>query len=224
MNNKKEIAVSILDAKDKNVFLLNLKDFCNKYDFENYFNIAIHMDVMDNRFVNNTGIDLNNIKIAKKYGFYVDTHLMVENPIDDEYVKKSIEYGTDSLTIHFEIKDFGNEIIKIKKICDENNVKLGVAINPDTKVESLVKYKNYFDKILVMSVYPGLGGQSFLDKTIDKLSSLKELQKDNNFIISVDGGINDKTINKVKELTNRVISGSYICLSDDFEEKIESLR
>ena len=124
MNNKKEIAVSILDAKDKNVFLLNLKDFCNKYDFENYFNIAIHMDVMDNKFVNNTGIDLNNIKIAKKYGFYVDTHLMVENPIDDEYVKKSIEYGTDSLTIHFEIKDFGNEIIKIKKICDENNVKL----------------------------------------------------------------------------------------------------
>lgn len=223
MNDKKEIAVSILDAKDKNVFLLNLKDFCNKYDFENYFNIAIHMDVMDNRFVNNTGIDLNNIKIAKKYGFYVDTHLMVENPIDDEYVKKSIEYGTDSLTIHFEIKDFGNEIIKIKKICDENNVKLGVAINPDTKVESLVKYKNYFDKILVMSVYPGFGGQHFIENTILKLEEARKVFKDK--LIQVDGGIKFENFNKVcKTNLNSIVIGSYLTKAENFETNLLALK
>lgn len=223
MNDKKEIAVSILDAKDKNLFLLNLKDFCNKYDFENYFNIAIHMDVMDNKFVNNTGIDLNNIKIAKKYGFYVDTHLMVENPIDDEYVKKSIEYGTDSLTIHFEIKDFGNEIIKIKKICDENNVKLGVAINPDTKVESLVKYKNYFDKILVMSVYPGFGGQHFIENTILKLEEARKVFKDK--LIQVDGGIKFENFNKVcKTNLNSIVIGSYLTKAENFETNLLALK
>ncbi len=223
MNDKKEIAVSILDAKDKNVFLLNLKDFCNKYDFENYFNIAIHMDIMDNKFVNNTGIDLNNIKIAKKYGFYVDTHLMVENPIDDEYVKKSIEYGTDSLTIHFEIKDFGNEIIKIKKICDENNVKLGVAINPDTKVESLVKYKNYFDKILVMSVYPGFGGQHFIENTILKLEEARKVFKDK--LIQVDGGIKFENFNKVcKTNLNSIVIGSYLTKAENFETNLLALK
>ena len=223
MNDKKEIAVSILDAKDKNVFLLNLKDFCNKYDFENYFNIAIHMDVMDNKFVNNTGIDLNNIKIAKKYGFYVDTHLMVESPIDDEYVKKSIEYGTDSLTIHFEIKDFGNEIIKIKKICDENNVKLGVAINPDTKVESLVKYKDYFDKILVMSVYPGLGGQHFIENTILKLEEARKVFKDK--LIQVDGGIKFENFNKVcKTNLNSIVIGSYLTKAENFETNLLALK
>lgn len=223
MNDKKEIAVSILDAKDKNVFLLNLKDFCNKYDFENYFNIAIHMDIMDNKFVNNTGIDLNNIKIAKKYGFYVDTHLMVENPIDDEYVKKSIEYGTDSLTIHFEIKDFRNEIIKIKKICDENNVKLGVAINPDTKVESLVKYKNYFDKILVMSVYPGFGGQHFIENTILKLEEARKVFKDK--LIQVDGGIKFENFNKVcKTNLNSIVIGSYLTKAENFETNLLALK
>lgn len=223
MNDKKEIAVSILDAKDKNVFLLNLKDFCNKYDFENYFNIAIHMDVMDNKFVNNTGIDLNNIKIVKKYGFYVDTHLMVENPIEDEYVKKSIEYGTDSLTIHFEIKDFENEIIKIKKICDENNVKLGVAINPDTKVESLVKYKDYFDKILVMSVYPGLGGQRFIENTILKLEEARKVFKDK--LIQVDGGIKFENFNKVcKTNLNSIVIGSYLTKAENFETNLLALK
>lgn len=223
MSDKKEIAVSILDAKDKNVFLLNLKDFCNKYDFEKYFNIAIHMDVMDNKFVNNTGIDLNNIKIAKKYGFYVDTHLMVENPIEDEYVKKSIEYGTDSLTIHFEIKDFENEIIKIKRICDENNVKLGVAINPDTKVESLVKYKDYFDKILVMSVYPGLGGQHFIENTILKLEEARKVFKDK--LIQVDGGIKFENFNKVcKTNLNSIVIGSYLTKAENFETNLLALK
>lgn len=223
MNDKKEIAVSILDAKDKNVFLLNLKDFCNKYDFENYFNIAIHMDVMDNKFVNNTGIDLNNIKIVKKYGFYVDTHLMVENPIEDEYVKKSIEYGTDSLTIHFEIKNFENEIIKIKKICDENNVKLGVAINPDTKVESLVKYKDYFDKILVMSVYPGLGGQRFIENTILKLEEARKVFKDK--LIQVDGGIKFENFNKVcKTNLNSIVIGSYLTKAENLETNLLALK
>ena len=223
MNDKKEIAVSILDAKDKNVFLLNLKDFCNKYDFENYFNIAIHMDVMDNKFVNNTGIDLNNIKIVKKYGFYVDTHLMVENPIEDEYVKKSIEYGTDSLTIHFEIKDFENEIIKIKKICDENNVKLGVAINPDTKVESLVKYKDYFNKILVMSVYPGLGGQRFIENTILKLEEARKVFKDK--LIQVDGGIKFENFNKVcKTNLNSIVIGSYLTKAENLETNLLALK
>lgn len=223
MNDKKEIAVSILDAKDKNVFLLNLKDFCNKYDFEKYFNIVIHMDVMDNKFVNNTGIDLNNIKIAKKYGFYVDTHLMVENPIEDEYVKKSIEYGTDSLTIHFEIKDFENEIIKIKRICDENNVKLGIAINPDTKVESLVKYKDYFDKILLMSVYPGLGGQHFIENTILKLEEARKVFKDK--LIQVDGGIKFENFNKVcKTNLNSIVIGSYLTKAENFETNLLALK
>ena len=107
---KDNIAVSILDAKDIKDFINNLKKIDNninelKLKTKTLDNI-IHFDVMDNKFVPNTGIDLKYIKDAKKLGFYADIHLMVSDPINDGYIEKAIKYGADSITIHYEIENF----------------------------------------------------------------------------------------------------------------------
>lgn len=207
-----EIAVSFLKSK------YDLQDTLRSIDSTsaNY----IHVDLMDGEFVKEKTDTEKIIASLKKCRKPLEVHLMMNDSSLLEILPSIYDLKPKYIIIHAEIKDPKFFISDIKK----HGISVGIAINPDTLVSSISDYIKDVDEVLVMSVYPGLGGQSFLDKTIDKLSSLKELQKDNNFIIAVDGGINDKTINKVKELANRVISGSYICLSDDFEGKIESLR
>lgn len=207
-----EIAVSFLKSKyDLNDTLKEIDNTSANY---------IHVDLMDGKFVKEKTDTEKIIASLKKCSKPLEVHLMMNDISLLEILPSIYELKPKYIIVHAEIKDLKFFISDIKN----HGIGVGIAINPDTLVSSISCYIKDVDEVLVMSVYPGLGGQSFLDKTIDKLSSLKELQKDNNFIIAVDGGINDKTINKVKELANRVISGSYICLSDDFESKIESLR
>ena len=97
----------------------------------------------------------------------------------------------------------------------------GLAINPDTSVEEINPLLKYIDMVLVMSVTPGAGGQSFLFKTVNKLKELRKIYKGR---IEVDGGINDKTINLVKDYVDAVVSGSYVCLSNDYNKAIERLK
>lgn len=207
-----EIAVSFLKSK------YNLQDTLRKIDSTSAH--YIHVDLMDGLFVKEKTNSLEIIDSLKKCRKPLEVHLMMNDISLLEILPSIYDLKPKYIIIHAEIKEPKFFISDIKR----HGINVGLAINPDTLVSSISSYIKDVSEVLVMSVYPGLGGQSFLDKTIDKLSYLKELQNENSFIISVDGGINDKTINKVKSLTDRVISGSYICLNDDFERKIESLR
>ncbi len=207
-----EIAVSFLKSK----FALN--DTIRKIDntSANY----THVDLMDGEFVKektDTEKIINSLKAAKKP---LEVHLMMNDASLHNILPSIYELKPKYIIVHAEINDLEFFISDIKN----HGIGVGLAINPDTLVSSISDHIKYVDEVLVMSVYPGLGGQKFIEETTTKLASLKELQKENNFIIAVDGGINNETISKVDNLANRVISGSYVCLSDDFESKIESLR
>ena len=191
-----EIAVSFLKSK----FALN--DAIRKIDntSANY----THVDLMDGEFVKektDTEKIINSLKVAKKP---LEVHLMMNDASLHNILPSIYELKPKYIIVHAEINDLEFFISDIKN----HGIGVGLAINPDTLVSSISDYIKDVDEVLVMSVYPGLGGQKFIEETTTKLASLKELQKENNFIIAVDGGINNETISKVDNLANRVISGS----------------
>ena len=103
-------------------------------------------------------------------------------------------------------------------------MKVGLAINNQTNIEVLLPYLNKIDYVLVMSIISGYGGQKFIMSTIEKLKQLKKIQKNFSFQIEIDGGINSETIKYVKDNVDVVVSGSFICLSEDYEKQIQILK
>ncbi len=182
----------------------------------------IHIDVMDGNFVNNITFGPGLVKdIRKHYKNIFDVHLMLTNPL--QYIDSFSDAGADIITIHIECNSNIEETIAKIKSC---NKKVGLAINPKTNVNKLNNYLHEIDLILVMSVQPGFGGQKFDETVIDKinvLNSLKE-QKGYNYLIEVDGGVNDKTIDLLKAVkVDIVVAGSYIFNSEDRLGKIKTL-
>jgi ribulose-phosphate 3-epimerase len=221
--NKKSLSISILNVEDIDNFLKNLVTVesmlkGNKM-YNDFFENIIHFDVMDNKFVKNTGVDINKISIVKDMGFYVDTHLMVSNPIEDKYIDNAILLGTDEITIHYEIDDFEkvfDYLTQKKQEClKEKNkeLKLGIAIKPDTDILEISKYLEVVDKVLVMTVEPGFGGQEYIDNMNSKIAQLSEnIKKSNsNVCIQIDGGVNlDKCINPLRLNVDSYAIGSDI--------------
>lgn len=181
----------------------------------------IHVDIMDGKFVENTTIQYNDLKgILNNSRIELDVHLMVENPID--YILDFKNLNPKYITIHREIsKNIDNLIDLIHSF----KIGAGISINPNTKVSSIEKYLGKVDNVLIMSVEPGKGGQKFNDQVLPKIYELIKLREKNNYkyVISIDGGINNTTINRVKDV-DFIISGSYICMSDNYQEKINELR
>ncbi len=184
----------------------------------------IHVDMMDGIFVENCNFSVQDLKkMFKETTKPLDVHMMVCSP--NKYVKefakmKNVEY----LTFHYEAHRRPIDVINMIR---HTNMKVGLAINPETKVSHIVPLLNHVEEVLVMSVHPGKGGQEFMESILYKIEALKELREENNYhyIISVDGGINDKTIKLVQDAgADMVVSGSYVCMSDDYEERINSLR
>lgn len=204
-----ELSVSILNAKDKKQMIIMLNNTDISY---------IHLDVMDGKFVEKKFLLPEEIielsKISEKK---LDVHLMVDNPV--EYIEtikdlSNIEY----ITIHLEIdKDIKSILSTIKSY----GYKTGLSIKPDTDIRTLLPYIDDLDLILLMTVEPGLGGQSFIKSSISRLVELKKLIN-NKIKLEVDGGINDETIKDVSE-ADIVVVGSYITTSDNPIEKINSL-
>lgn len=175
----------------------------------------IHVDFMDNTFVPYESLSLKDLEVLKKSKKDLDVHLMVNNPL--KYLSFFSKLNTKYLTFHYEAVNNHLEIIdKIKKA----NIKVGIAINPETAVNVLNPYLDLIDLVLIMSVEAGRGGQQFISTTPDKIDELRKLDK--KILISVDGGINKDTIKLVN--TDIVVVGSYICKSNNFEERINSLR
>ena len=182
-----------------------------------------HIDVMDGNFVNNYQMPIKEIKEISNYTKKpLDIHLMVENP--DEYIDKLDELEIEYITFHLEI----NKNIKtiIKKI-KEKKYKVGLSIKPNTNINKIIPYLPYVDLILIMSVEPGYGGQTFIPDSLTKISKLKKIIKDNNYNIKieVDGGINNTNIKLLKEVeTDIVVSGSYIVKSENYQNQIDTLK
>lgn len=213
----KKISVSILSVENKEDLIKNLVDK----------NVNVHFDVMDKKFVEPEGVKLQLIKCAKKYNLYADVHLMVEKPVKDKYIKNAIDYGADSITIHFEIKDFEDNLDylieqKNKLSLKGRNLEIGVSINPDTSINVLEKYKDRIDKILIMSVNPGYGGQKYIENIDKKILEAKKIFK--NVKLQIDGGINNQILQKdvMKNIDDFVI-GSYITKNNNLEMIINEL-
>ncbi len=180
----------------------------------------LHLDVMDGKFVDDITFGYPLIKeIKDKCNKKLDVHLMVEFP--EKLTSKLCDLKVDYLTIHAEViknVDFDKLLQKAK----ENNVTLGLAFNPDTNVEEYSEYIKKVNFILIMSVFPGKGGQSFIEDVLNNVKVIKEINK--NTFINIDGGVNDTTINKIKNFEiDMVVSGSYL-FKGNMQEKINLLR
>lgn len=205
-----KIAVSVLDCKDRVKGVLELNRTNTSY---------IHIDVMDGKFVPSVQFDnMGEIREINKVSKYpMDVHLMMENP--DCYIRELDNMNIEFITIHLEIDKDKKEIFKSIRML---GYKVGLSIKPNTKVSEIIPYLDDIDMVLVMSVEPGLGGQSFIEGTVDKIRELKELIGDRNILIEVDGGINNETIQKLGGVDIAVV-GSYIVRGDNYYERIEEL-
>ena len=180
----------------------------------------LHVDVMDGHFVPNITIGVPVVKSIKKVASIpLDVHLMIENP--EKYIEPFAKAGADILTFHYEaVQDVKGIIDLIKSF----GVKAGMSIKPKTNAKEVIKYLNDLDLLLVMTVEPGFGGQSFMSDCADKLPIIKQNAKDN-LIIQVDGGINAETAKIcTSKGANSLVAGNYVYNSQDIQKAIESLR
>ena len=178
----------------------------------------IHIDIMDGKFTKNKNFEYKEIEeLFKDNKKRLDVHLMVEDAYS--YIEDYIKLKPDFITFHIESKSDINKCIKLVK---DNNIKVGLAINPDTRIYTILPYINDIDLVLVMSVVPGEGGQAFIKDVVKKINELKALQRKYKYVINVDGGINNETIKLVN--SDMIVSGSYITMSDNFNENINKLK
>lgn len=201
-----------------------------KEDLKNKLNLLnntttnfIHVDIMDGNFVNNkTMDDLKQIELLKELSKPLDVHLMVEDV--DKYIDIYKVLKPTYITFHIELDNIINILETIKKI-KELGIKVGISLNPNTSVESLKPYLELIDLVLVMSVVPGMGGQTFIENTFTKLKELNDLKEKYNFRVEVDGGVNNNLIPKLKEYNvDMVVVGSYITNSNNYQKKISELN
>lgn len=178
----------------------------------------LHIDVMDGKFVNDEKFPLKVIKdIMKVTTKPLDVHLMVK---DYDTVKKYAELRPDILTFHVEIIKNHELINYVKNL----GIKVGIAINPETDIDKLFPYLDDIDLVLFMSVKPGAGGQTFRKEVLEKIKKLKKIAP-SNLIISIDGGINDKTINICKSARcDMVVSGTFVTSADYYDKRISVLK
>ena len=184
----------------------------------------IHVDMMDGNFVEACNFGPQDIKkMFKNTTKPLDVHMMVSslNKFVKDFAKmKNVEY----LTLHAEGHRRPIDVINMIRHTD---MKVGLAINPETKVSRIIPLLNHVDQVLVMSVKPGKGGQKFMEDVLYKVETLKDIREQNNYhyIISIDGGINDETAKLCKEAgVDMVVSGSYVCMSDNYQERVDKLR
>ena len=185
----------------------------------------IHVDVMDGHFVPNLTIGPPVIKTLKKYSSILfDVHLMI-SPVH-KYIEAYSDAGADIITIHPEAtEDLNSSILKIKKL----KKKVGVSLNPETKIDTILNELHNIDLVLIMSVNPGFGGQKFMPEVLDKIKKLKKIQteKKMKFDIEIDGGINFENCKEAIEAgANILVSGTTIFKSNngDIKKNIELLR
>lgn len=178
----------------------------------------LHIDIMDGQFVENITWKYNEIeKLLKNTTTKKDIHLMVKDV--KTYIDEYINLNPEIITFHYEATDKPLEMIKYIK---SKKIKAGLSIKPETEVNKIKDLLKGVDLVLVMSVEPGLGGQKYIENSTNKINQLKEIKQEKNYdyLIEVDGGINNETKLKAKNADILVV-GSYITKSDNYENKIK---
>lgn len=216
-----EISTSILNVKKENAI-------ATIYNLETAKTDYFHIDVMDGQFVEKDTTEVmqeysNNIKQISN--IHLDVHLMVEDI--KSYIDAYIPFEPNIITFHLEACRDKQEALDLIKYIKENNIKVGISIKPDTKVEEIYEYLSLVHLVLIMTVEPGLGGQKLIPETINKVKELKNYIDENNIEIDieVDGGINLENKEKLKEAgANIIVAGSSIIKSEDFKETIAKLK
>ena len=216
-----EVSASILNVENKNAIqtLYNLETAGIDY---------FHIDVMDGKFVKNNTSNkmieyceyLNNIS-----NMPLDVHLMVEDV--KNYIKSFLVFDPNIITIHLEAGKDKQEIVKWINFIKQNNVKVGISIKPNTKVEELYEYLPFIHLVLIMSVEPGEGGQKLIPETIEKIQKLNKYIQENNLEVDIeaDGGINTENAQLLKDAgVNIIVAGTAIINSDDYKNTVQKLK
>ncbi|WP_421773987.1 ribulose-phosphate 3-epimerase [Gracilimonas sp.] len=183
----------------------------------------IHCDIMDGHFVPNISYGPGVVKAAKSAApeAFIDVHLMIENP--DDYVEAFVQAGADLISVHFETCPHLHRTLQnIKKY----GIMTGVVVNPATSLHNIEPVLNDVDLVLIMSVNPGFGGQSFIESSYEKLQKLAEIRDDQElgFLIQVDGGVNLKNAKKVAEAgADILVAGSSVFSAEDISARFEEL-
>lgn len=183
----------------------------------------IHLDVMDGHFVPNLSFGPAAVKAIKDhFPFKIDAHLMVDPP--EHMIPWFIKKGADWISFHLEAQgDVNANIAAIKDAGRE----AGLVLNPDTPVENVFPYLERIDFVLIMSVFPGYGGQSFIEETYSRVAQLKKeiLARSTQCLIQVDGGVNDKNIAQLKNAgADLFVIGTFLFNAADVEQTLIRLR
>lgn len=183
----------------------------------------LHIDVMDGIFVPNITLGPCVVSAIRKYSnLFFDVHLMITDPI--RYIDDFAKAGADLITVHVESTfDVNAAIDRIKA----NGKKVGLSIKPNTKPEILKKYIDRIDLILVMTVEPGFGGQSFIEATVENIKACAEMIKESGreIELEVDGGVSPKNAHVVKDAgANVIVAGSAVFGSSDIPQTVQELK
>ena len=183
----------------------------------------LHIDVMDGHFVPNITLGPSIVKsLRKDVDMVFDVHLMIENP--DNYIQDFVNAGADIITVHQEAcKHLHRTIQNIKSM----GVKACVSLNPATPVETIKHVIDELDMVLIMTVNPGFGGQSFIDGMTEKIKEVRDLanERNLNIEIQVDGGMKPNNVHKaVKAGADVIVAGSAIFGSDDINKTVQEFR
>ena len=183
----------------------------------------IHIDVMDGHFVPNITLGPGIVKCLRPHTTLpFDVHLMIEEP--DQYIKEFVEAGADIITVHVEACRHLHRTLQLIK---QYNIACGVVLNPHTPLEMIKHVLNDVDWILVMSVNPGFGGQSFISDSLNKIATLNQWREEfgYEYLIEVDGGVDNNTIAAcAKAGANVFVAGSYLFKNPDLTAQVQTLR
>lgn len=183
----------------------------------------IHIDVMDGVFVPNITIGPFIVEAARRAtSLPLDVHLMIDRP--ERYIKEFVSAGADYLVIHAEAT---THLHRTVQEISEAGVKAGVSLNPATPLETLKYVLDDIDLVLLMSVNPGFGGQSFIPSALDKTSTLRDMRDERNleFLIEIDGGVKPSNVAEVVNAgADAVVMGSAFYGSDDYEQLVKTVR
>lgn len=183
----------------------------------------IHIDVMDGHFVPTITYGPIIVEASRRAtSLLLDVHLMIEKP--DSLIPEFIKAGADLISVHAEACVHLNRSIQMIK---EAGLRAGVALNPATDLSSIEWILEYVDFVLIMSVNPGFGGQSFIPNSLEKVRSLKKMIRDRSLstLIQIDGGVNERTIEEISRAgVDSFVAGSAIFGSEDYKKTIDSFR
>ncbi|MCR5506181.1 MAG: ribulose-phosphate 3-epimerase [Bacilli bacterium] len=186
----------------------------------------LHFDVMDGHFVPNISFGIPVLKsIHSIHHLINDVHIMISDPL--KYAPEFIKNGAEILTFHYEACNDDHEVHEVIHLIHELGARAGLSIKPGTDVKVIEPFLNHLDLVLIMSVEPGFGGQSFMENGLEKIAYLRKIidERKLNCFIEVDGGINNETAKLCKDAgVDVLVAGSYLFGHEDIKERIALLK